>query len=226
MLMCVYVVTILVLYNSTLTLVLYYLYLFSVQEVTTVIASPLNKCMQFGIFSSSSKEKSWAEFHRCQGTLLATVDRIINHTQLSSFIIFKVMEELIRINHSRSKPTSQSPAAGVDLSGEEKDIVCYVGGFVLCRPKKFFCHNEQCLSVVKHTVKEEGDLFTGKLVLAKNRGGLCEPKNVMISFFALCESIFRSIFASSENDTAELHSRFATEMMLYRCFMHARMFMM
>ena len=75
--------------------------------------------------------------------------------------------------------------------------------------------------MVKNTVKEEGDLFTGKLVLAKNRGGLCEPKNVMISFFALCESIFRSIFASSENDTAELHGRFATEMMLYRCFMHA-----
>ena len=35
------------------------------QEVTIVIALPLNKCLKLGVFSSSSKEKSWAECHHC-----------------------------------------------------------------------------------------------------------------------------------------------------------------
>ena len=42
------------------------------------------------------------------------------------------MEELIRINHNRSKPTSQSPAADVALSDEERDSVCVMLAVSFC----------------------------------------------------------------------------------------------
>jgi len=56
------------------------------------------------------------------------------------------MEKLINVNTDRTRPL----AGDVKLTDEEKDIVCYVGGFVLFRCKKFFSNNEQCLSVDIH----------------------------------------------------------------------------
>jgi hypothetical protein len=113
------------------------------------------------------------------------------------------MEKLISVNHNKASFSSQSSTADVELTMDERDIVCYVGGFVLFRSKKLFSNNEQCLLVVNHTIKGDGELFTGKLRATKTRGGLCEPKAVMISFFELCESIFRHMFAATENHSLQ-----------------------
>ena len=43
-----------------------------------------------------------------------------------------------------------------------------------------FVTMSNCLPVVNHTTKGEGELFTGKLVSRKTRGGLCEPKDVIV----------------------------------------------
>ena len=73
-----------------------------------------------------------------------------------------------------SRRSSSGSILGLAEVEQEQIIVCYVGGFVL------FCFNqrnyvvimniEQCISIVNHIIKGEGELFTSNLILTDSRG--------------------------------------------------------
>ena len=62
-----------------ISVVLVFYFQYNLQEVTTVIVSPLNRCLTC-VSSLSRQKKSWTEFQCCQSILLAPVGCIINYT--------------------------------------------------------------------------------------------------------------------------------------------------
>ena len=75
---------------------------------------------------------------------------------------------------------------------QEKDIVSYVGGFVLFHCHVLFAKNERCLYLVNKFFSDSEPITD--FIKLKTRGGLCEPTGKMIDFFVLCEQIFRLLY--------------------------------
>ena len=146
-----------------------------------------------GLFRCAAREKAWSVFHQQQSNLVSAIFPLVRHKQLSSFLTLKIVERIL----SPSQFSSSTPPS-VTITSEEEDILIYIGGFVLFRCKSMFNSDLACLSVVQQTMKENEKL-SSKLIQAKTRGGLCEPKNDMISFFLQIETIFRQKFDSLVN---------------------------
>ena len=70
------------------------------------------------IFTASSREKSWNEYHKQHHQLLSIITGFIENHQLSSFILLKTMEALLR----RPEPEEQ-PQGLTQLSPDELDIL-------------------------------------------------------------------------------------------------------
>ena len=118
---------------------------------------------------------------------------------LASFITLSCMEKLLLINFP---PPTNTNAVIDELSVAEKDIVIYVGGFILFKCKKNLSSKYE--NVIKCLIKEEGAEFSSVLVQCKNRGGLCEPVDDMIKFFMLCEILYKNEASSFEQHNVQL----------------------
>ena len=150
----------------------------------------LEGCLSSGrVFSL---EKTWASFVKCRDDIVTAVESAIHHISVSTFLVHQTMEFLINAS-STSSTVSSSSSANEKLTEEEKDILTYVGGYVLFRAKRFFSGKAQHLAVVSKGTKKD---VSSKLIRTKTRGGLCEPVDDMISFFELCEVIFRNLFGN------------------------------
>lgn len=201
-----------------------YLYIISVQHLTQSLAPHLNSCVMSGIFSSAAKEKSWTKFHQRHDQLRSSLRPAIQNPQLSSFILLRIMDKLLQGNcSSPASPAKAKPES--TISDEELDIVAYIGGFVLYRTRKVFQGNDACLSVINRTTKKKGEKLFSKLIEAKTRGGLCEPKDDIISFFQMCEKLFRDSFTSIKSFSCQLFvdsvcSRKDITSLFYECCYH------
>ena len=109
--------------------------------------------------------------------------------------------EALLTSSSVHKPTDESTH---ELSSEEIDILTYVGGFILFRTKKKFHNDDYCNKVVNKMIKKDGENMTSSLIVAKNRGGLCEPSESIISFFISCEKQFRRKFSTFRENSQKL----------------------
>ena len=147
-------------------------------------------CLSPSIMSSSFKMRSWQKFNLAKEQIIQSVNTIVHHQALTSFIVLHVMEELI---NSSIRVTSSTPLSS-DVSDSDREIIAYISGFVLFRCKSLFANHPSSLCIVDCFVDSE---FTGsfnKLIDLKNRGGLCLPTDNAVNFFCKCESVFRQSF--------------------------------
>ncbi len=171
--------------------------LFSGQEVHQILGQLTRCIVRRKVSMASLKEKAWRNFFNVQASVSSSLDALIDHPGLASFIVLKSFEHLITLNFHTS-PSSSTPKP-TPITDEEHDILVYVGGFILFRCRKFFATNDLCLSLVNNMMKSVGEAFKGKLITIKSRGGLCEPTEKACTFFISCENLFRELFVSFES---------------------------
>ena len=123
----------------------------SVPEVARIL-SPLHACTS-KILASHIQEDMWRKYHQIQASIISSLDGIIHNHQMSAVVIFRTTEEIVS---SSVHPAVSMPSLALSkeqITSEEHDIVCYIGGYILFRSKHIFAGSQTCLHIVSSFVK-------------------------------------------------------------------------
>ena len=140
----------------------------------------------------AGKEVSWLKYENLKNNTAMKLNKYVQDKQLSYFATLACFEYLVSINHVCNDDDEKD--VDLTLDSFDCDVCEYIGGFVLFQGQ-VYCkkspklYSQHLALIQSYKAKEVSSAC--KLISAKNRGGLIQPKPSIILFFKGVELCFR-----------------------------------
>ena len=162
----------------------------------------LNQCLVPKTkFIHSSREKAWTKYHAACMENLPLVADLTGSTKSAAWLCLSGFKELVELNYPlTSSSTERRHSSSTELSEQNRDVIHYIGGSILCKIKKRTavlqdsqmkeCLTE-CLSVMTCRENPEGENQEQSMTGLLNRGALIFLTPETKKLFELLELKFR-----------------------------------